>query len=77
LYHEVWDYAVEDQAVEVVALRERREVFACLGRMVVVEFDDDGALLWLIGLSVARADRPTIVVSSATSVAMVNVGERV
>ena len=77
LYHEVWNYAVEDQAVEVVALRERGEVFACLGRMVVVEFDDDGALLWLTGLSVARAGRPTIVVSSATSVAMVNVEERV
>ena len=45
--------------------------------MVVVEFDDDGALVWLTGLSVARAGRHTIVVSSATSVAMVNVGERV
>ena len=45
--------------------------------MVVVEFDDDGALLWLTGLSVAQAGRHTIVVSSATSVAMVNVEERV
>jgi hypothetical protein len=45
LNHEVWYYAVENQTVEVVALRERREVFACLRRVIVVEFDNDGALV--------------------------------
>lgn len=44
LNHEVWNDAVEDKTVEVVALCERSEVFACLGRMVVVEFDRDEAL---------------------------------
>lgn len=38
---------MEYEAVEVVALRERREVLARLGRMVVVEFDDNSALRWL------------------------------
>jgi hypothetical protein len=44
LYHEIRYYAVEDDAVEVVALCEGGEVLACLRRMVVVEFDDNGAL---------------------------------
>jgi hypothetical protein len=44
LDHEVWNYAVEDKTVEVIALCERSEVFACLGCMVVVEFDRDEAL---------------------------------
>ena len=35
---------MEDETVEVVALCERSEVFARLGRMVVVEFDRDEAL---------------------------------
>lgn len=73
LYHEVWNYAVEDQAVEVVALRERREVFACLGRVVVVEFDDNGALVELVRVLIVQEYELTIVVSSAMSVAMVNV----
>jgi hypothetical protein len=54
LNHEVWYYAVEYQAVEVVALRKRREVFACLGRVVVVEFDDNSALLCLVGGSTVQ-----------------------
>lgn len=73
LDHEVWYYAVEDQAVEVVALRERREVFACLGRVVVVEFDDNGALVELVRVLIVQEYELTIVVSSAMSVAMVNV----
>jgi hypothetical protein len=40
---------VEYEAVEVVALGEGREVLACLGRVVVVEFDDDGTLTPLTG----------------------------
>jgi hypothetical protein len=39
---------MEYEAVEVVALGERGEVLACLWRMVVVEFDDDGALSMLV-----------------------------
>ena len=35
---------MEYEPVEVVALGEGREVLAGLGRMVVVEFDDDSAL---------------------------------
>jgi hypothetical protein len=40
---------VEDEVVEVVALREGGEVLARFGRVVVVELDRDGALR---GLSV-------------------------
>ncbi len=64
---------MENQAVEVVALRKRREVFACLRRVIVVEFDNDGALVCLEDVLIVREDEHTIVVSSATSVAMVNV----
>lgn len=44
LDHEVWDYAVEDDAIVVAALGELREVLACLRRMLFVEFDSDEAL---------------------------------
>jgi hypothetical protein len=64
---------VEYEAVEVVALGEGREVLACLRRVVVVEFDDDGALgVLVISLTTVRLRR-TIVVSSATSVAILKV----
>lgn len=45
LDHEVGYYAVEYEAVEVVTLGEGREVLACLWRIVVVEFDDNGTLI--------------------------------
>jgi hypothetical protein len=63
---------VEHDAVEVVALGEGGEVLACLWRMVIVKFDDDGALSWSVR-AICRCIREqhTIVVSSATSVAMV------
>jgi predicted nuclease of predicted toxin-antitoxin system len=48
LDHEVWDNAMEDGAVIVTALSQLLEVFARLGRVVVVELDDDGALRKLL-----------------------------
>jgi hypothetical protein len=73
LYHEVGYNAVEYEVVEVVALGERREVLACLRRMVVVEFDDDGALIILVlNFTIQNGER-TMVVSSATSVVILNV----
>lgn len=64
---------MEYEAVEVVALGERREVLARLGRMVVVEFDNNRALWRLEVFFVGIREVHTIVVSSATSVAMTNV----
>jgi hypothetical protein len=39
---------VEDEVVEVVALREGGKVLARLGGVVIVEFDCDGALMWVV-----------------------------
>lgn len=39
---------MEYEAVEIVSLRESREVLACFGRMVFVELDDNGALSLLV-----------------------------
>lgn len=44
LDHEVRDNAVEYEVIEVVALGKSREVLARLGSVVIVEFDDNGAL---------------------------------
>jgi len=44
LDHEVGDDAVEDEVVEVVALREGGEVLAGFGSVVIVEFDGDETL---------------------------------
>lgn len=64
------------EAVEVVTLGESREVLACLGRMVVVELDDNGTLFWSVRCSNMDMRQFTIVVSSATSVAMLYVNAR-
>jgi hypothetical protein len=64
---------MEYEAVEVVALSEGREVLACLRRMVVVEFDNDSALYELVRAFTTKRDKHTIVVSSAMSVAILNV----
>jgi hypothetical protein len=62
---------VEDLVVEVVALRECREVLACLRGMVVVQFDDDDALSPVSPGCLSMATEVlTVVVSSAISVAM-------
>lgn len=44
LNHEVGYDAVEDKAIEVIALRERGEVCACLGSVFCVQLDGDIAL---------------------------------
>jgi hypothetical protein len=67
---------VKYEAVEVVTLSKSREVLACLRRVVVVQFDDNSTLLLLVGSRVLRERMLTIVVSSATSVAMVSGGAR-
>lgn len=45
LDHEVGDDAVKNNVVVVSSLGKGREVLAGLGRMIVVELDDDGTLL--------------------------------
>jgi hypothetical protein len=44
LNHEVGDDAMEDDIVVVSALSQSRKVLACLGCVVIVEFDCDGTL---------------------------------
>lgn len=44
LDHKVWDDSVEDDAVVVVSLRQRRKVLARLGRVLVVQFHRDRTL---------------------------------
>ena len=71
LNHEVGYYAVEDLVVEVVALRKGGEVLARLRRMVVVEFNNDDSLLVVRPGTSIMGITLTVVVSIATSVAMV------
>jgi hypothetical protein len=65
---------MKDQAIEVVTLGEGGEVLASLRRMVVIEFDDNSTLVSLVLSSNSNVQNLTIVVSSATSVAMVSEG---
>jgi hypothetical protein len=76
LDHEIGNYAVEYQPVEIMTLGEAGEILACLWRMVVVELDDNGALLWLVSQHYHYFQYLTIVVSSATSVAMMSLEAR-
>lgn len=70
LNHKVGDDAVEDEAVEVIALGEGGEVLACLGRVVAVELYGDGPLRVLVTETFAYGRELTKVVSSATLVVM-------
>lgn len=64
---------MEYEAIEVVALGKSREVLAGLGSVVVVKLDDNGALLGIFSdrITLPSAETLTIVVSRATSVAIV------
>lgn len=77
LDHEAGYDAVEDQAIEVVALSESGEVLARFWRVVVVELDYNRPLQSLVVFSVGVTERLTTVVSTATSVAILKYRETV
>lgn len=67
---------MENDAIVVSSLRESREVLTCLWRMVCVELDGYGALKSLSSVFEMEEVIFTIVVSSATFVAILNANEK-